>query len=58
MSLFTTRNITLYIYQTFNTYTPRLGPGYGSAVAMILFLIILALTLVQFGALGRRVHYG
>jgi multiple sugar transport system permease protein len=53
-----TRNITLYIVQSFNDHAPRLGPGYGSAVAMILFVIILALTLLQFRVLGRRVHYG
>jgi multiple sugar transport system permease protein len=53
----TTRNITLYIVQSFHDNAPRLGPGYGSAVAMLLFLVILALTLVQFRVLGRRVHY-
>ena len=52
-----TRNITLYIVQSFNDLAPRLGPGYGSAVAMILFAIILVLTLIQFRVLGRRVHY-
>ena len=52
-----TRNITLYIVQSFNDLAPRLGPGYGSAVAMILFAIILLLTLIQFRVLGRRVHY-
>ncbi|MGV3724419.1 MAG: carbohydrate ABC transporter permease [Actinomycetota bacterium] len=52
-----TRNITLYIVQSFNENAARLGAGYGSAVAMILFVIILALTLVQFRVLGRRVHY-
>jgi multiple sugar transport system permease protein len=54
----TTRNITLYIYQSFNVYKPRLGPGYGAAMAMLLFAIILVLTLVQFRVVGRRVHYG
>jgi ABC-type sugar transport system permease subunit len=54
----TTRNITLYIVQTFNEQQPRLGPGYGAAVAVLLFLIILLLTLIQFRLLGRRVHYG
>jgi multiple sugar transport system permease protein len=52
-----TRNITLYIVQSFNENAARLGAGYGSAVAMLLFLIILALTLLQFRVLGRRVHY-
>src|SRR5438270_12625046 len=31
--------------------------GYASAQAVILFLLVLALTLVQFGILERRVHY-
>jgi multiple sugar transport system permease protein len=53
----TTRNITLYIYECFNTNAPRLGAGYGAAVAILLFGIILALTLLQFRVLGRRVHY-
>lgn len=53
-----TRNITLYIVQTFDTYKASLGPGYGAALAMLLFLVILALTLIQFRVLGRRVHYG
>jgi ABC-type sugar transport system permease subunit len=52
-----TRNITLYIVQSFYDNAPRLGPGYGCAVAMILFGIVLLLTLVQFRVLGRQVHY-
>lgn len=52
-----TRNITLYIVQSFNENAARLGAGYGSAVAMLLFLLILALTLLQFRVLGKRVHY-
>jgi ABC-type sugar transport system permease subunit len=54
----TTRNLTLYIVQSFHDNAPRLGPGYGSAVAILLFLMILVLTLLQFRLLGRRVHYG
>jgi multiple sugar transport system permease protein len=53
----TTRNITLYIVQSFNENAARLGPGYGAAVAMVLFGIILLLTLLQFRVLGTRVHY-
>lgn len=53
----TTRNITVYIVQSFNENAARLGPGYGAAVAMVLFAIILVLTLVQFRVLGRQVHY-
>lgn len=53
--LATTRNVTMYI---FSQYWDAQRIGYASAVAMILFAIILALTLVQFRLLGRRVHYG
>jgi len=53
----TTRNLTLYIYECFNTNAPRLGAGYGAAVAMLLFALVLLLTLVQFRVAGRRVHY-
>lgn len=53
-----TRNVTLYIVQSFYDHRARLGPGYGSAVAVLLFGVVLLLTLVQFRVLGRRVHYG
>lgn len=53
-----TRNITLYIFQSFYENRARLGPGYGAAVAVVLFAVILMLTLIQFRVLGRRVHYG
>jgi multiple sugar transport system permease protein len=52
-----TRNITLYIVESFYTNQPRLGPGYGAAVAMLLFVIILGFTVLQFRLLGSRVHY-
>ena len=45
-------NVTMYIYRYF-----REEPGYGSAVAMILFGIILLVTLVQMRLIGPRVHY-
>lgn len=52
----TTSTLTYYIYETaFRTAGER---GYGSAVAFVLFGIILALTWLQFAGLGRRVHYG
>jgi sn-glycerol 3-phosphate transport system permease protein len=53
----TTRNLTLYIVQSFYDNAIRLGPGYGSAVAMLLFSVVLLLTLVQFRVLGTHVHY-
>ena len=50
----TTRNATMYIFQNFFEFT-RLG--YASAVALLLFLLILGLTLFQMKVLGPRVHY-
>lgn len=50
----TANTVTVYI---FNTFYVGGRVGYGSAVAMVLFLIILAVTLVQMRALGARVHY-
>jgi ABC-type sugar transport system permease subunit len=52
-----TTTVTFYIYQTAFEAGGK-GTGYGSAVAFVLFGIILALTLAQFRLLGRRVHYG
>lgn len=46
--------VTVYIFKTF--YVGG-RVGYGSATAMILFLIILLVTLIQMRALGARVHY-
>jgi multiple sugar transport system permease protein len=51
-----TRNVTLYIFLAFREFS-SLGPSYGSAIAFLLFAIILALTLIQFRLVGRRVHY-
>jgi multiple sugar transport system permease protein len=46
--------IVYYLYkQAFQQFTM----GYGSAVAMVLFAIILVLTLIQMKVLGPRVHY-
>jgi len=46
--------IVYYLYQqAFQQFTM----GYGSAIAMVLFAIILVLTLIQMKALGPRVHY-
>lgn len=53
----TTRNITMYIFSSFYENTARLGYGYGAAVAFLLFVMILALTLLQFKLVGARVHY-
>jgi ABC-type sugar transport system permease subunit len=50
----TTQNLTVYIYSNFYEYN-RLG--YGAAVATLLAVAIVALTLLQWRYLGRRVHY-
>lgn len=52
-----TRNLTVYIFEAIREQAPRLGPGYGCAVAMILFGMIAGITLIQFRVLGKRVHY-
>ena len=50
----TTRNATMYIFQNFFEFT-RIG--YASAVAFLLFFIVLGLTILQVRVLGPRVHY-
>jgi len=49
-----TQNMTMYIYTSFYE-SQRLG--YGSAVATLLCIAIVGLTLVQWRFAGRRVHY-
>jgi multiple sugar transport system permease protein len=50
----TAHNVTMFIFRTFYEMGET---GYGSAVALILFVIILLVTLVQMRVLGARVHY-
>ncbi|MSQ15839.1 MAG: sugar ABC transporter permease [Dehalococcoidia bacterium] len=50
----TTLNATMYIFQNFFQFTKL---GYASAVAFVLFFIVLGLTILQIRVLGRRVHY-
>ncbi len=49
-----TRNLVLYIYSTFYE---RGELGYGAAVAALLSLAIVVLTVVQWRFAGRKVHY-
>ena len=49
-----TRTLTMFIFQNFYEFT---RVGYASALAFILFFIILGLTIVQFRVVGRRVEY-
>jgi len=51
----TTRTISLLVFRTFFQQGQI---GYGSALGVILTLIILAFTLLQFRVFERRVHYG
>ena len=51
----TTLTITVYIFRNF--YERANSVGYAAAVSLLLFAIILALTLIQFRVIGRKVHY-
>jgi multiple sugar transport system permease protein len=50
-----TQSLVIYV---FNQFWRDHYFGYGSALAIILFFIILTITLIQQRALGRRVFYG
>ncbi|MCL5074351.1 MAG: sugar ABC transporter permease [Chloroflexi bacterium] len=50
----TTRTVTMYIFSNFYEYT---RVGYASAVAFVLFFVILGLTIIQIRVVGQRVHY-
>lgn len=50
----TTRTVTMLIFKTFYQQT---RVGYGTAMAFLLALFIVGLTLLNFRFLGRRVHY-
>lgn len=47
--------VSLYVYDTVQVNNQM---GYGSALAIVLFAVILGLTIVQNRVLGRRVFYG
>lgn len=49
-----TRTVTMFVFQNFYDFT---RVGYASALAFVLFFIILGLTIVQFRVVGRRVEY-
>jgi multiple sugar transport system permease protein len=53
----TTRTVPLLIFRTFFERTGVNGIGLGAAMSFIFVLIIIAVTLVQFRVLGRRVFY-
>jgi ABC-type sugar transport system permease subunit len=45
------------VYRIYQTAWEFLRFGYASAMAVVLFLILLVVTVVQFRLLGRRVEY-
>ena len=49
-----TQNLTVYIYANFYEYQYY---GYGTAVATLLCMAIVGLTLIQWRVVGRKVHY-
>lgn len=53
-TLGTTENLVLHIYSNFYEYGYW---GYGAAVAVLLSTAIIALTVIQWRLVGRRVHY-
>lgn len=48
---------TVIVYYLYQQAFQQFNMGYGSALAVVLFLIILGLTLIQNRVLGPRVHY-
>jgi multiple sugar transport system permease protein len=55
----TTSTVTIYLVNWFRgEAVPRVSFGYASAIAFVLFFIILSLTLIQNRIGSRRVHYG
>ena len=48
---------TVIVYYLYQQAFQQFNMGYGSALAIVLFLIILGLTLIQNRVLGPRVHY-
>lgn len=54
----TTRNVPMLIFRTFFERTVSNGIGLGAAMSFIFVVIIVAITLMQFRVLGRRVFYG
>jgi multiple sugar transport system permease protein len=48
---------TVIVYYLYQQAFQQFNMGYGSALAIVLFLIILGLTLIQNKMLGSKVHY-
>ena len=54
----TTRTVPLLIYKTFFERTAVNGIGLGAAMSFVFVVLIVAITMLQFRVLGRRVFYG
>lgn len=51
------RENTVFVYHTFRTFWYDTRYGLASALSLVLFVMLLALTAVQYGFLNRRVNY-
>jgi sn-glycerol 3-phosphate transport system permease protein len=51
------RSPTVYVYETYRAFWYDNRYGLASAMSLILFVILLVLTIVQYRGLNRRVHY-
>jgi ABC-type sugar transport system permease subunit len=47
----------VFVYSIFTAFWKDNRYGFASAMSVVLFMILLALTFVQFKLLDRRVHY-
>jgi ABC-type sugar transport system permease subunit len=45
------------VYQLFTAFFKDTRYGFASAIAVVLFLVVLVLTLIQYRLLDRKVHY-
>jgi ABC-type sugar transport system permease subunit len=45
------------VYALFNSFFKENRYGFASAIAVVLFIVILILSIIQFRLLDRRVHY-
>jgi len=53
-----TPQTSVYVYHVYTEAFTMFHMGYASALAFVLFLIILSVTLVQLSVTRRWIHYG